>query len=149
MKTTACLSQQDLTLLYYRDPDLALAEAEQHLTACSDCRSHFQRLSQELQSLPDTAAEVDTAAVTRLTAKVSDRLSQRRRLAWPALGGGLAAAAALLIAVVIWQPTTLPQPQQTGSIQLADHPMQSPDIDLLEDFELLNELELLRQIEGV
>lgn len=148
-----CLNDQELTLLHYGEAsDQLAATAAGHLVGCTDCRSRQTRLASALARLPK-ASEVDPMAVTRLTARVGERLQKRHR--WlPAAGAILAGTAALAIALVVWQPADAPQqvavtPPQPVKIQRTAAMQATLDLDLLDKLDLLQELETLQAIEGV
>jgi len=151
MKNTDCLSEQDLTLHYYGEIPADSPELE-HLSSCQNCLVRYDALQKDLKSLPVLTDEADSAAGTRMAARVSERLNQRKTNWLPILGGSAAAAVALVVTLAIW-PAQPNAPVQTQPVQTASHTMglenDMPDIDFLNDLELLKELELLRQIEGV
>ncbi len=149
MKKKNCLSEQDLTLHYY---DELHADHEQtlHLAECLLCKERLSALKHDLSKLPQLPHEPDSAAGTRMAARVTEQLSGRRRNWLPTIGASAIAACALLITISIWPP----QKQLVETAQLTPATPLSlnedmPDIDFLEDLELLQELELLSQIEGV
>lgn len=151
MKNTDCLSEQDLTLHYYKELPPDAAELA-HLSGCQDCLRRYDALHKDLGALPVLTGEADSAAGTRMAARVSERLNQRRTRWLPILGGSAAAAVALVVTLVIW-PSQPNAPMQAQPVQTASHTMgledDMPDLDFLNDLELLKELDLLRQIEGV
>ena len=155
-----CLPDRDLILLHYGEaPDGTAPEAAAaHLAACAACRTRSQRLADDLAHIP-AAADPDPAVATRIAARVNERLNRSRR--WlPLAGAATASAIAFAMALVVWMPTTSPQPPAPGS-QLASLEQQfvgpprpairqaTLDLDLLEQLDLLEELETLQAIEGV
>lgn len=151
MKNTDCLSEQDLTLHYYGEVPAEAPELE-HLEGCLRCQERFTALHNDLRGLPVMAFAPDSSAGTRMAARVSERLNQRKTSWLPILGGSTAAAVALVVTLIIW-PAQPNAPIQAQPVQTASHTMDlendMPDIDFLNDLELLKELDLLRQIEGV
>ena len=151
MKSTNCLSEQELILHYYKELPANRAEAL-HLSVCSSCQEHFASLSKDMANLPDTSHTADPLAGTRMVARVSEQLKQPRRSWLPALGASATAVFTLILTVSIWSPQQeLEQsaPLTTSELTANNLFEEMPDIDFLEDLELLRELELLRQIEGV
>ena len=130
----------ECTRLSDRIPEVALGRARwtadqaAHLRGCPDCRTELA-LVQATIALGRRAPGVpDPAAVAQA---VERRLAQgRSRRAWGGRAGGLAAAAALLLAVwTRWPPQperTAPLPGQSASQALV--PL--PELDLLEPAEL-------------
>lgn len=151
MKNPACLSEQNLTLHYYGEIDTSALELE-HLRSCRRCQERFTALQQELEALPVMDFAADASAGTRMAARVSEKLKQRKTSWLPILGGAAAAASALVVTLVIW-PAQPDAPLNAQPVQTASHTLSlendMPDIDFLNDLELLKELDLLRQIEGV
>lgn len=151
MKSTSCLSEQDLVLHYYRElPETG--ERVRHLNACTSCAERFAALANDLAKLPDMPCVPDHAAGTRMAARVGERLRGRRSGWLPALGASAVAAIALLVSLALW---TQQEPQvQTARLDTPAPAIVSlnedmPDIEFLEDLDVLRELELLRQLEGV
>jgi len=151
MKSTNCLSEQDLILYYYNElsPDSIPAK---HVADCPLCAERFATLSSELAHLPDMTFKPDHAAGTRMAARVNERLQARHRNWLPALAASVVATVALVITIYNWSP----QNQQIQTAQLANSSVTTvnfnddmPDIDFLEDLEVLKDLDVLRQIEGV
>ena len=169
MKPSHCLSEQDLTLLHYGETPttLTVEAAQQHLTACADCRDRQTRLARDLNRLPAFDPDLAPHNATRLAAKVVERLPRRRSLL-PAMAGAISAAA-IVFAISIWTPgppviqNSAGGPQvTTGQAPPADIDMNdstlpqvtteqspSPDLDLLENLELLRELDTLSDLAGV
>lgn len=152
MKKTNCLNEQELLLYYYAE----LADMEStalHLADCPGCTVRLATLSRDLDQLPDPYREPGPVAATRMAARVSEQLRERRRSWLPALGATAVAALALVASISLWpQQTPQQQPTRPATTSLAatmniDEDM--PDLEFLEDFELLKNLELLSQIEGV
>jgi predicted anti-sigma-YlaC factor YlaD len=153
MKTN-CLNERDLLLCHYGEaPDeMTTAAATAHLAGCPDCQARRERLATDLSRLP-AAADPDPVAATRVTARVSERLQQKRR--WLPMAGAVSAAA-LVLALVVWMPPfdqpRSPVSQQpvasTQSPTLGPPPMVL-DLDLLDQLDLLEDLETLQALEGV
>ncbi|MGK2907031.1 MAG: anti-sigma factor family protein [Desulfuromonadales bacterium] len=151
MKNTNCLNEQDLTLHYYGELP-AHPEQARHLADCLLCRKRFSALGHDLATLPELHHEPDSAAGTRMAARVMEQLNRPRRNWMPALGASAIAAVALVVTFTDWSP----QHQQLQTVQPATQALATlnlnedmPDIDFFEDLELLKELDLLSQIEGV
>ena len=152
MRNPNCLKEQDLTLLYYdENPDsMDLLAAHRHLKNCPACRQRQQQLAHELQALPTSDLTLDPHYATRLAARVVERAPQRR-LAFPAIAGGLAAAA-VVFTFSFWKPET-----QTATVtyNTATNPTTvtentlSPETDLLENLDLLREFDTLSELTGV
>ena len=165
MKPSHCLSEQDLTLLHYGESpeDLTSEAAQQHLTACANCRDRQTRLARDLNRLPAFDPDLAPQNATRLAAKVVERLPRRRSLL-PALASTFSAAA-IVFAISIWTPETpvthnapvLPQvtaeqtptPEVDLNPQVTTERTPTPDLDLLENLELLRELDTLSDLAGV
>ncbi len=151
MKSTNCLSEQDLLLHYYEELTLN-GEEHLHLLECRDCSKRFASLNKDLASLPEITSTVDPLAGQRMAARVNEQLSHPNKK-WLATAGASAVALfALVLTVSVWTPQEGPEqliqhrPTEVTSIGLDE---EMPDIDFLEDLELLKELELLSLIEGV
>jgi hypothetical protein len=151
MKNKNCLSEQDLTLHYYGELP-AHDEQARHLADCLLCRKRFSALSHDLAKLPELHHEPDSAAGTRMSARVMEQLNRPRRNWIPALGASAIAAVALVVTLANWSP----QSQQLQTVQQTTQALATlnfsedmPDIDFFEELELLKELEILSQIEGV
>ncbi len=146
---TNCLSERDLVLMHYGEaPDGATpAAAAAHLSACSTCQARMGSLAADLTRIP-VIAEPHPSATTRVAARVTARLTRKRR--WlPIAGAATAGAIALAMAIVVWMPSFQQQPA-TSSPQLVTTSQQPAlDLDLLEQLDLLEELETLQDIEGV
>lgn len=149
MKKIQCLSEPDLTLHYYGELHIT-SEQRQHLADCLLCKRRFSAVKHDLIKLPHLPHEPDSAAGTRMAARISEQLRGRRRRWMPAFGAAALATCALLITITTWSPqqkwvkTTQLKPATPFSLN-----EEMPDIDFLEDLEFLQELELLSQIEGV
>jgi len=149
MNSTDCLTEQELTLQYYGE---LAASRSRHLIDCQHCTERLGALTTEIAGLPKPDCSVDALAGVRMAARVTEKLTTRRRRRWlPALGAGAVAALAL---VITFSYNPQPEPVQVALSSPATVTSMSleedmPDIDFLEDIELLKELELLAQIEGV
>ena len=150
MNSKDCLTEQELTLHFYGEPDTS---SSRHLAGCPRCAKRLAALTAELAALPNPDCTPDALAGVRMAARVKEKLATRQqRKGWlPALGVGALAVLALTITFSrAPQPepvqVTLASPAAATSMNLAED---MPDIDFLEDIELLQELELLAQIEGV
>lgn len=152
MKNSSCLKDQDLILYHYGDTQAPRTAAE-HLAACPACEQRLKALREDLARVPRMEPVIDSMAQTRMAARVTEQLGNRRRKAWlPAFGATAVAAFALVIMLT----QTPQQPDAPQITQVVSSPANGfsleesmPDIDFLEDLELLQELELLTQIEGV
>lgn len=162
-----CLNERDLILLHYGEtPDgTTPAAAAAHLAACTDCRSHQERLAADLAYIP-VVADPDPVVGARVAARVNERLN--RKHSWlPVAGAAVAGAMALTMAIVVWmpgnqqpatdnqqlvasnqQPVVSSEQQFVGPPQPVIH-QAALDLDLLEQLDLLEELETLQAIEGV
>ena len=144
---TNCLSERDLVLMHYGEtPDgVTPAAAAAHLSDCSNCQARMESLAADLTRIP-AIADPHPSATSRVAARVTSRLSRKRR--WlPIAGAATAGAIALAMAVVVWIPKQQPA---TSSPQLVTSSQQPAlDLDLLEQLDLLEELETLQDIEGV
>lgn len=121
------LSEEDLVLIYYGEPDVPDG-ARAHLAECRQCRAAADSLAQTLDLCNEWSVPVPDAGFER-------RVWQYRPSRWsmPRVWIGLAAAAALLIAVfLLGRQTGAPQPSITAGlsdqarerileISLADH----------------------------
>ncbi|MDH3997884.1 MAG: hypothetical protein OET90_03495 [Desulfuromonadales bacterium] len=146
MRTSACISDENLTLLYYGETEQLAPEISTHLGSCYDCRQRLNLLQTTLGKLPQLEDEACGATSTRIAAAVSERLQRKQRSWRPVWGGGLVTAASLLLALLIWRPSAQIDPiESAGTDYLALH----AELTLLEDFELLTELELLQELEGI
>ena len=152
MKNLDCLTEQDLTLLYYTEnpESMSLLEAHRHLKTCSVCQLRHQQLVDALNALPENTPHLDPHHATRLAAQVVDRLPQRRqRFALPAVVSGIAAAV-VVFSFTVWQPVS-----QVVMHNTATHPVTvseqtpPPDVELLENLDLLRELDTLTELTGV
>jgi hypothetical protein len=155
-----CLNERNLILLHYGEsPDgITVEAATAHLTNCAACRSRRDQLAADLLRIP-TAGEPDPAVITRMAARVSERLDRKRR--WmPLTGGATAGVIALAVAIIVWTPTgQLPAPNPPPRVVTSESPFVGPlqpvireatlDLDFLEQLDLLEELETLRALEGV
>ena len=100
---TCCEIRERLPLLAYGD--LAEAEkktAEAHLAGCASCREEYAALGRvrELLDAPrGPAAQVDVGAIYRQAAETQRRRARRWRR-WAL--AGMAVAAALFIALAVW-----------------------------------------------
>lgn len=150
MTSQICLSDQELLLHYYEDPE-ATTTGGAHLANCPDCTERLNALRREMTALPDLQRQHDPHADTRMAAMVTEKLNRRRRSWLPAIGTAAIASLALILSITVWTPQ--PESQQTTRLATASMPDniddEMSDIDFLEDLELLKELELLSQIEGV
>lgn len=146
---TNCLSERDLVLMHYGEaPDgVTPAVAAAHLSTCATCQTRMESLAADLTRIP-AIADPQPSATSRVAARVTARLSRKRRFL-PIAGAATAGAIALAMAIVVWMPNFQQQPA-TGSQQLATT-SQRPvlDLELLEQLDLLEELETLQAIEGV
>lgn len=152
MKDLNCLTEQDMTLLYYgEDPDcMSLLEAHRHLKACPACQLRHQQLANALNAFPENTPQLDPHHATRLAAQVVDRLPhRRRRFALPAVVSGIAAAV-VVFSFTVWQPVS-----QVVMHNTATHPVSlseqtpPPDAELLENLDLLREFDTLTELTGV
>jgi len=152
MTNLTCLTEQDLTLLYYgEDPvSMSLLEAHRHIKRCPTCQQRQLQLEREMRAFPQDRCELDPHYATRLAARVVERVP-RRRFALPAVAGGIATAV-VVFSFTFWQPETV---TVTVTHNAAVHPSvvteetPSPDVDLLENLELLRELDMLSELTGV
>lgn len=149
MTEMKCLTEQDLTLLYYGEDPASrnLLAAHRHLKSCPDCRQRQQQLEREMQTFPQGQYELNPHYPVRLAARVTD-LSNRRRLALPLVAGGFAAAL-LIFSVNVFSPVS--QTLHNSVIQpptISDN-VPHPDDEMLENLELLKELETLKELVGV
>mgnify|MGYP001332711962 CR=1 FL=1 len=150
MTESKCLTEQDLTLLYYdENPDsMDLLAAHRHLKGCPVCRQRQIQLEQDMQTLPLPACELDPHYATRLAARVTDRVP-RRRFALPAVAGGLVAAL-VVFSISFWSPETQTVVHNSATQQsVATDNAPQHDSDLLENLELLRELDTLSELTGV
>jgi len=150
MTEMKCLTEQDLTLLYYGEaPDsMDLLAAHRHLKSCPECRQRQQQLNRDMRSLPQSEYPLDPYYAARLAARLAERVP-RRRIALPAVAGGLAAAV-VVFSFTFWKPG--PQlPMHNTAIQPSKvaETTPAPDIDMLENLDLLRELDTLSELTGV
>lgn len=150
MTETKCLTEQDLTLLYYgEDPDsIDLLSAHRHIKSCPSCRQRQQQFEHEMQSLPQKQYELDPHYATRLTARVVNHVPQRH-FSLPAIASGLVAAL-VVFSFSFWNPETQTVVHNSATQpEVASDGAPQPDLDLLENLELLRELDTLSELTGV
>lgn len=146
----------------------ARTRLEAHLAECADCRRQLEALRALASVLEEwTPAPVSPGFEARLHARLADERAAPR--GWfvlrPAFGLGLAAMAALAVAVMLWQPLETdvvqvkPQsPAATTSGPESVAPQVSPagtktssseteELAVLENSVLLNDYELLEQFD--
>lgn len=123
------LSEQDLILLYYGEPD-APAQAREHLRVCPDCAREAETLRNVLEMadtlpIPEPRPALESELWSRMSPQLGTVQPRRRFLDWRwAAALGLAAT---LIALVVRSPEKLPSGlpdaarQRILTLSLADH----------------------------
>lgn len=148
---TKC-SEEELVLFYYGEQDEeARLRVESHLSDCPACRAELTDIERTLSALPRRDVELSAIDIQRFVSRVSSGTQyRRRRLALPALGGALAAATVLTVALLTLQPGSAPAPQpiaHTKVSRVADAEVVR-NLDLLQNLDLLENLETLQALEG-
>jgi predicted anti-sigma-YlaC factor YlaD len=150
MKSTKCINDQDLTLLYYGE--IEEGELQQHLSNCSSCSDRFNQLSRDLNTLPQQDCQVDDHAGIRMAARVSEQIGRPQRKKWlPAMGASTAAVLAIVLTMTGSPPSEVTQVSQIQPtvVMAPELNEDMPDIEFLDNLELLQDLEFLAQLEGV
>ena len=98
MKQPKHLDEEDLVLIYYREPGVA-AEAVSHLSECARCKADFDALAETLNacldwSPPEPELDFERSVWAQLAPQIVERPKARR---WWILAPGLTAAVALLV----------------------------------------------------
>jgi len=149
-RDTNC-SGEELVLFHYGDLDEeSRSRVEAHLSGCPACQAELAEIGRMLSLFPRNEIELSTVEIQRFAARVSSRAPRRRRRAWPALGGALAAAAVLAVALLTLQPGGEVAPQviaHTKVSRVADAEVVR-NLDLLQNLDLLENLETLQALEG-
>jgi len=138
----------------YLDGELGereLAAFRSHLESCADCRAELAE-QEKLWALLDEgdASEVSVDLTRRILESTvgphREREMRRRRVRWVA---GVAAAASVLIAVVLWRgmnppvPTSTKSGEEVGQLD-AETVAVIKKLEVLENLEILEDLDLLQ-----
>ena len=98
MKQPKHLDEEDLVLIYYREPGVA-AEAVSHLSECARCKADFDALAETLNACldwtpPEPELDFERSVWAQLAPQIVERPKARR---WWILAPVLTAAVALLV----------------------------------------------------
>ncbi len=104
MNTTLHLTDNQLVLLYYREP-LEESGQDGHLAACAECMDRFQALTRVLQvvaqdDIPEPAGDFEARMTARVLAAAKNK-ERGRLLQFPRMTRFLAAGAALAAGLLV------------------------------------------------
>jgi hypothetical protein len=121
MSSTNHLTQEELILVYYREPDAGM---QQHAAECEECRIALASLAQVLDGIkpldvPEPAADYESRVWDRLQWRLrGEKRGSRSWRAWIAV----AAVAAIAFVSGLFVNRTTPAPEQT----IAQAPVEQP-----------------------